>query len=146
MIFFVLCGCTWVAIDRTFLVTDHIATTYSKLIPALQQLHKDLSKTDVKSCHILSKPALSFKRETIFNQTQDDKDVCEVFVKTMCKVQSKVIKVLKMICQDQQNGFKNQNRKIFGFVSEDFNELHYFLSKMNKEKLEKALFLNKVSV
>ena len=54
------------------------STTYSKLIPAFQQLCTDLSGTDVEKLLILDKPAFSFISESLFQQTYDRADITNV--------------------------------------------------------------------
>ena len=119
-------------------LTTSTNTTYSKLIPAFQQLYRDLLETEAENLFVLDKPDFSFVSEARFYLTRCDEEICEAIQQTINEMKPQVIKLLKVILPQLADGFKNQKGDIFGFANQYAKESQYSFSKMDQAKLEKA--------
>jgi len=117
-------------------LTTSSNTNYSKLIPAFQELHCDLTKTDPSDLLNVDKPAFKFVSQERFNQTKYDEDICIAISKTSSQFQDQVVKVLSMLLPHLAEGFRNQKGDIFGFGEKGTTE--YSLSTMDSAKLDEA--------
>ena len=118
-------------------LTISTETTYSKLIPAFQQLYQELRDTDACKLLSVSEPAFTFVSADRFRQTKYDDDVCEAISRVVIAFQPEVLKLLRIILPKLAEGFQRQKGDIFSFGESDEVSEHA-LAQMDQEKLEKA--------
>ena len=117
-------------------LTTSSKTTYSKLIPAFQQLYEDLSKTDPVLLLDVNKYAFNFVCEDRFQDSRYDDDICEAISRVTDTYRYQVVHILKMLLPHLAEGFLKQKGKIFGFGDVE-SDIHS-LSNMDPVKFEQA--------
>jgi hypothetical protein len=110
-------------------------TTYSKLIPAFQQLYLELRDTDACTLLNVNEPAFSLVSSDRFRQTKYDDDIC--ISRVVTAFQPEVLKLLRIILPKLAEGFQRQKGDIFSFGEYDQSSEHA-LARIDPERLEKA--------
>ena len=118
-------------------LTTAASTTYSKLIPAFQQLFRNLSETNVTDLLQTNAPAFSFVSMERFQQTRYDDDMCQCIADVVDAYRPEVTKVLQMMMPGLAAGFQKQKGDIFSFGDHEPTAAHS-LSTMDADKLEQA--------
>jgi hypothetical protein len=118
-------------------LTTSADTTYTKIIPAFQQLYEELMAVDAATFLNVDQPALKFVSTERFQHTRNDEDICKAIVKVATAFQPQVTKLLKMILPKLAAGFQKQKGDIFGFS--DFDEsARSSVANMDLQKMDKA--------
>ena len=87
----------------------------------------------------VQEPAFQFVPADRFQQSKYDIGVCEAVQTIANEYKTEVVKMLKVIMPALAMAFKKQKGEIFGFGENDQQQgSQHALSRMNKEKLEKA--------
>lgn len=103
-------------------LTTSTNTTYSKLIPAMQQLYTDLITVNPDRLLDVSKPALAFISVQRFELTKQrwEKCVLDAIVEFTAIHKERMIKLISVILPKLAEGFHLQRANVFGFG--DFDE------------------------
>ena len=118
-------------------LTMSAEATYSKIIPAFQQLYQELKEVDVATLLQVQEPAFKFVSKERFQHTKYDEDICDAILKVATSFQPQVIKLLKMIIPKLATGFQRQKGDIFAFGDYD-ESAQNAVTQMDPGKLEKA--------
>jgi hypothetical protein len=109
------------------------------LILAFKQLYEELLEKEPSTLLNVKKPAFQFVTADRFQQAKYDISVCEAVQTIANEYKHEVVKMLKVIMPALATAFKKQKGEIFGFGEKDQEQgSQHALSRMNKEKLEKA--------
>ena len=72
-------------------------STYTKIIPAFQQLYQELLDTDAYTLLNVDEPAFKFVSTEIFKHARYDEETCDAIVKVAASFRPQVIKLLEVI-------------------------------------------------
>lgn len=106
-------------VEPNLSLTTSAERTYSKIIPAFQQLYQELEEVDVATLLQVQEPAFRFVSQERFHRTKYDEDVCDAILKVATSFQPQVIKLLQMILLKLATGFQRQQGDIFAFGDYD---------------------------
>ena len=105
-------------VEPFFLLTTFTAMTYSKLIPAFQQLYHDLLETE--PCKLLNLHAFTFVSDSQFTHSRYALEICRSIEAICEEYKPQVLKILKVILPALAEALQTQKGEIFGFGS--YNE------------------------
>ena len=104
-------------VEPFLILTTSAATTYSKLIPAFQQLYHDLLETEPCKLLNLNKAAFSFVSDSQFTHSRYALEICRGIEAACEEYKPQVLKILKVILPALAEAFQRQKGEGFGFGS-----------------------------
>ena len=114
-------GILGVHLIESFLVLTYSGdVTYRELIPAMQKLHENLTRTtDMGKLLDLSKPAFDFVNESQFKLRLWHKKLLDGLSLAMEQNKPQLVKIFKLMLSKLAGGWLRQCRDVFGFRNFD---------------------------
>ena len=132
-------------IEPFLILTYSGNVTYRELIPAVQKLYENLTRTtDIGKLLDLSKPAFDFVNERQFKLRLWPKKLLDALSLAMEQDKPELVKIFKLMLPKLAEGWLRQRRNVFGFG--DFNqESPRLLLNIDPDILDKAPINNKAA-
>ena len=100
--------CIGALLGEPFFILTSTAMTYSKLIPAFQQLYHDLLETEPCKLLNLNKAAFTFVSDSQFTHSRYALEICRSIEAICEEYKPQVLKILKVILPALAEAFQRQ--------------------------------------